>query len=242
MKKDTIITSIVTIILNLIWSTVFDLLPNIVDFSIFGEIQVSKYLIFIPILILFNVGVILIFRVLLKRSWERETFISQFETAISKLIEEDAANIPDRQPHMAPGPHQSILHYYNNVVNQLKISNGRIEFQLEDYPKTEFNVNQPVFLSNITPGMFKYFMIVTQDYEKSEPEYLRIRPDFKANPEEFTFTWFDKIFPILGNLSDKISVKEMPLMNLPESSGYFEIRDFKIVKKKNKYYFRINVI
>lgn len=242
MNKDTIITSAVTIFLNLTWSIVFDLLPNIVDFSIIGEIQVSKYLLFIPVLAVMNIGVIFFFRAILRKSWERETFMSQFNSAINKLIEQDTPDIIDRPPHMVPGTPQSLLQYYYEVLIQLKNFNGKITFELQDPPPNSFDFKMPIYLSNITPGMSKYFMVITQDFVSENPDYVRIIPDYKGNAEEFTYTWFDNIFPILGNFSDYISVKEMPLPNMWESSGCYVIRKYKIYIKKGRYFIKISVI
>ena len=242
MKRETIITSIITVLLNTTWSIIFDLLPNIVDFSIFGEIKISKYLLFIPLLIFLNIIVILIFRKILRKSWERETFIDQLTSAIKKLIEEEAISITERPPVVRPGPPQVFLKYFYDVINQINKLNGKIEFEIENSPTASFDLSMPVYISNITPGMCKYLMIITQNKERQEADFIRIIPDYESTTQEFTYTWFDRILSLVGNMSDKISAKEEPLQNQHESSGCYEIREYRFVTKKQKHYFRFDVI
>lgn len=240
MKKGTILPALVTAGLNLLWSLIFDLLPNIVDFSEIPNITVWHYVVFVIGLIFINAIAYVFSRRWLRKIWKRETFISQFSSAINVLIEEEAGKITDRRPKMRPGNPQVYLKYYNDALVRLN-DGGSVELKLASSPKN-FDPQLPLYLSNISPGMSKYFMILTQDREDPDPSFVRIMEEYDGNPEEFTFTWFDKIFPILGNLSEKISAKEMALSNQPESDGHFEIRDYEFSQREGDHFIKISVI
>jgi len=242
MKNEALITSLVTVLLNTTWSIVFDLLPNIVDFSLLGGISLSKYLLLIPFLLLINLGALLSLHFIFRKELEKETFKNQIKVAIDKLIEDEAKGITERSPVIMPGPAQAFLKYYKDLIIHLEKYNGKIEFEVDSPPPQSFDFSKPILISNITPGMFKYFMVITQGSGVEFPDLIRISPDFEGTPQEFTYTWFDKIFPLLGNMSEKISAKMDALPNLPESLGHYEIREYKFIKKKKKHFIRISVI
>jgi predicted SAM-dependent methyltransferase len=80
--------------------------------------------------------------------------------------------------------------------------------------------------------MMKYFMILTPEINTTKSGYLWIYEPEELESRDYTETWFNHIFPILGNFSDSISEKLLnPNVGGEFSEEFYRIKNFKIIKK-----------
>jgi hypothetical protein len=259
MKRESAFVIIVSTILNFAWSIVFDLLPNLIDYD---RINISLirpiyYGIFVLGFIVINLIVVLLIRMIMKKTWKRETRIKLIEEAINKQIINEVEELPNKPPQMLPGEYRPFFYHYSEAINQLNNENGWIEFELEG-PPPDFDNEKPIFLCEVIPGMHQHFMVVIQntDFDDGIPPYCRIKPDdlgtskeftegsiqpeYLGTSQEFTEDWYNTLFAIFSSFSQYISPKrEGPGMDM---RTHYVISKYKFSRKDDKHYLRIRIV
>lgn len=243
MKKESVFVIIVSTILNFGWSIVFDLLPNLVDYDKLNIALIKPiyYFVFVLGFVGINLFVVLLVRWLMKKVWNRETRIKLIEDAINKQITNEVQELPNKPPQMLPGEDRPVFYHYSEAISQLNSNNGWIEFELEG-PPPDYIYEQPIYLCEVIPGMFKHFMVVIQsyDFENGLPPYCRIRPDSWGTSQEFTQDWYNTLFPIFSSFSEYIS----PMMEGPglDLRTHYVISKYMFKERRAKNYLRIRVV
>lgn len=245
MKKESIFVVIVSTILNLGWSFVFDLLPNLIDYSKLNIklIRPIYYVVFVIGFILINIFVLFMVRQLLKKTWNKETRIKLIADAINQQIANEVDELPNKPPQFLPGEYRPVFYHYTEAINQLNNLNGWIEFELE-YAPPNFNTDLPISLCEVVPGMHQHFMVVLQVYDSegnlSQSPYCRIRSEPWGISQEYTEDWYNTIFSIISSFSKFISPKM-------EGPGYdyrthYVISNYRFLKRGSKHFLRIRVV
>jgi len=243
MKRESVIVIIVSTLLNLGWSIIFDLLPNFIDYSRvnIALIEPIYYVVFVLGFIGINLFVVFLVRRLMKNIWGRETRIKLIEEAINKQITNEVDELPNKPPQILPGEYRPVFYHYSDAINQLNNNDGWIEFELEG-PQPNFNFDEPIFLCEVHPGMHQYFMIVIQELneENGIGPYCRISSDPYGAPQEFTEDWYNTLFAIFSSFSEFVS----PKMDGPggELSTHYMISEYKFRTKGEKNYLMIRIV
>lgn len=170
-----------------------------------------------------------------------ELFVAYLSTTeiiietLKKDMEKHSEGLSERPGKIFPDKPMVNLKNYINAITSIK-TRGYIEFNNCQNMGLNFKNKKSLMLHDETPGMSKYFMILTSDDDTSANGYIRIYvPDrLDVDTRDFTETWFNHIFPILGNLSDSVSEKLAgDIIGYP-CAGFYIIRNFKINKRDNK--------
>lgn len=155
-------------------------------------------------------------------------------------------SLKNRRGRSFPDVSMVNLRIIDDAINSIKL-NGYIEFQVQNMG-LEVNKNSKLALYQVIPGMHQRFIILENpqepiNFEDKKMKYLRIYP-VTVDDRDFVETWFEYIFPILGNFSETVSEKMMG--NSTDrgeiSEDCFYVNNFKYIKnKKNSGFDRLRI-
>lgn len=171
-----------------------------------------------------------------------DEIISLYET-IESLLKQDMAKhsseLHSRSARMHPDAPMVNLSVYKDAITSIK-TKGYIDFD-GDKLGANFDQSQPIVLTCVTPGMFKFFMVVTQILgEDVKAPLLRIR-ESNIDGRDFTETWFNHIFPVLGNLTSTISEKMAGDLMVESTGEFYKINRYKLIQKGKEQRLRVYI-
>lgn len=185
---------------------------------------------------------------------EYESKFSSMISILEKDLQKKAEEINKRPARMQPDNTQTDFSLYQNLITKIKTC-GFLDFYCQNMG-CEINYDEPLALSAITPGMHQFFIVLNYPFKHNNKGYFRIyneflvRKGFKneliriSNYRDFTFTIYNDMLPILGNLSDLISEKQDgSLFNESQGEHYlvYQYKFKRINQKKNERIFRIRI-
>lgn len=205
--------------------------------------------------------VILLFLSIIFGIFKIKEFYDEYEGKFSSLIrvlendlQKKAEEINKRPARMAPDNTQTDFSLYQDLIIKIK-TKGFLDFYCQNM-ECEINYAEPLALSAITPGMHQFFMVLNYPFKPNNKGYFRIYNEFMVRNgfkkelkristyRDFTFTIYNDMLPILGNLSELISEKlDGPLFNESQDEHYliYQYKFKRINKKKKERIFRIRI-
>ena len=134
--------------------------------------------------------------------------------ALSQIKNEISGSLGKREARIYPGDSLPNLRVIDNVINQIKMKN-HVEVLVQNMG-AGYLKNEPLEVHQVFPGMSQRFLILIggKITDGTNLYYLRIYPpDSKItdriDERDFAETWFNNIFPVLGNYSGEISEKTL---------------------------------
>ncbi len=217
-----------------IFGKIFSLiLPPLFSIAILGIIkfliQPNNYIfIILAIILLIPVSILTlkIKNILLSYSLMTDNIIRVLESEMIKQSEEIKTRPGRNYPDTPMVNHKNYLRAIISIR-----TNGFLEFPCQKMGFRLDKNQKEIYLFTITPGMMQFFMILTPELSTTNSGYLRIYEPDGFESRDYTETWFNHIFPILGNFTDSISEK----MNNPGENGefsqeFYSITNFKVLK------------
>ena len=216
-----------------IFSYVLPAIFSVSIYSIISFLLSPDYRLFLAILI--TVPLVFMYIELNKIFLEYSILTDTIVDILKKNMEKHSEGLESRDARVFPGKPMVNLKNYINAITSVR-TNGYIEFSNCQNTRLELKKGESLMLYTVTPGMFKYFMILSTSEDHSKAGYIRIYPpnDMDVDARDFTETWFNHIIPILGNLSNSVSEKMDGIYSSYESPGYYLIRKYRIIKKGKK--------
>ena len=185
--------------------------------------------------------VIVVALYMMKIEEEKQTVTKSIVESLSQLKKEIVQSLKNREPRIFPGNSLPSLRIIDEVINSVRLK-GYIEFHIQNMGMKTENAGT-IAVHYVTPGMHQCFLIF-QSYEGStgpennELQYLRVYHDDleQVDGRDFVATWFDYIFPVIGNFSGSMTEKMMAntFTGGELSKECFYISNYKHLKSKNK--------
>jgi hypothetical protein len=186
--------------------------------------------------IIFIAGILYIIRI----EEQKQTVSKSIVESLTQLKKEIVESLKNREPRMFPGESLPSLMIIDEVINTVTLK-GYIEFHVQNMGMKTENAGG-IAVHYVTPGMHQCFLIF-QSYERSmgsennELQYLRVFHDNleQVDDRDFVATWFDYIFPVIGNFSGSMTEKMMAntFTEGELSKECFYISNYKYLKAKN---------
>lgn len=216
-----------------IFSYVIPPLVSLFIYSIISFFLTLEYQFFLAIalsipLVLIYIG---LYRIFLKYSIMTDAIVD----VLKKDMEKHSEGLSERLGRIYPDTPMVNLKNYIDALTSLR-TNGYLEFNNCQNMGLNPKNMKSLLLHAVTPGMMKYFMVLSADGESTKNGYIRINtPDnLGVDDRDFTETWYNHIFPILGNLSTSVSEKLADDFTDGPSNGHFIITNFRIINKGGK--------
>ena len=217
------------------------IIPIISPFIITAVFSFSRnsinWIIFIVSLIIFVIFFVLIKEVIDKN----QAIYNSIVELLSNEMKNQSELIPLREGRVFPDEPMVNLKIFLNAMDSIK-SKGYLEFTIQNMGM-KVKKDKSLYLYAIQPGMSKYFMILTQSLDGTmlgdgchgtSSEYILINNPssiIDVDDRDYTETWVNHIFPLLGHLSDSISEKLKGGIYQESDGDFYVINKYKIINK-----------
>ncbi|MBN2502018.1 MAG: hypothetical protein JXB38_14645, partial [Anaerolineales bacterium] len=160
-----------------------------------------------------------------------------FHNEVIELLRTDRNNkiqeISSREARAYPDTGYVALGEYTRLIEAIH-SKGFIEFECQIFPEVTMHPKKSMRLYRVAAGMSQNYLVGNQRIMQTEQDALfRIYAPDGVDGRDFSLTWFEYIFRILGNTCSSISELQM--------GDYYIIKKYKIYKRKGHHYFRIYI-